>query len=225
MAPKPMPTHDQDPDFNAARDALQAYNDAVQTIRSDYRASDLDKAERIDTAYKAYVLAVQEAFARLHDRRRVRLEHLESLLPIGPGIPDGTSPADSAVLMAAFRAAYDKAMSTDRPGRAQLLADAERWDDDAARRGTLTAITEVSEWWDVKEWAELHLDGADVIGESMELRDLLAGGGHSVLRGFQRQVFAILRAPQEVRNLPTLQAAQARQVETLRRTQAAPRRT
>lgn len=225
MAPKPMPTHDQDPDFTAARDALRTYHDAVQTIRGDHRASDLDKAERIDAAYTAYVLAVQEAFARLQDRRRVRLEHLEGLLPIGPGIPDGTSPADTAVLMAAFRAAYDKAMATDRPGRVRLLADAERWDDDAARRGTLTAITEVSEWWAVKAWADLHLDGADVIGEAMDLRELLAGRGNSVLHGFQRQVFAVLRAPQEVRDLPTLQAARARQVETLRRSQAAPRRT
>lgn len=204
MAPEPMPTHDQDPDIAAARQAQAAYLAAAQEARSSYRLSDLAKAEAVDTAYTAYLTALQAAWGRLTERRRARLEHLEQLVPIGPGIPADATPADRAVLMAAFRTAHEKALGTDRVGRVRMLQDAERWDDDAARRGALSAIVDSSDWHTIRDWATHHLTTSGYVDEVVSLRNMLAGSSTDVTDRFARQACSAVRPPQEVQHLPQL---------------------
>ncbi|MFE2020139.1 hypothetical protein ACFW9O_19100 [Streptomyces sp. NPDC059499] len=204
MAPQPMPTHDQDPDISAALDAQAAYLNALQAARSEYRLSDLAKAEVIDAAYTTYLTALQTSWDSLTVRRRARLEHLETLVPIGPGIPADATPADRAVLMAAFRAAHDKAEAADRKGRVKLLQEAERWDDDAARRGALTSIVDSSDWHTIKAWADQNLTTAGYVDEVVGLRNMLGGVSNDVNDRFARQACTPVAAPEEARALPRL---------------------
>ncbi|WP_405359800.1 hypothetical protein OG535_13290 [Kitasatospora sp. NBC_00085] len=200
-----MPTQDQDPDVNSAREAQQQYLTALQRTRSDYRLSDLAKAEAIDAAYTAYLGALQAAWDRLQERRRKRLEYLEGLVPVGPGIADGTSPADRTVLMTAFRTAYDRALDTNLAGRARMLADAERFDDDAVRRGTLTAVVDLSEINTLRAWSEHHLTTAAYLPEVGELREAIALRSTRADHRVAQQAFQAARVPEEVRALPRLQ--------------------
>ncbi|MGW7361990.1 hypothetical protein ACWGI8_00830 [Streptomyces sp. NPDC054841] len=204
MAPQPLPTQDQDPDVQAARTAQAAYLTAAQEARSSYRLSALAKAEAVDAAYTAYLEALQGAWDRLQARRRERLEWLETQVPTGPGIPAGTSPADRAVLMAAFRAAYDKAAGTDCAGRIRLLQEAERFDDDAGRRGALTAIVDFSELHTIRDWANEHLTTAGYLDEVASLREAIAGRSTRPDHRLAVQAFRAVRAPEEVRQLPQL---------------------
>lgn len=200
----PMPTHDQDPDVNAARQAQGDYLAAVQEARSDYRSSDLAKAEAVDAAYTAYLTALQGAWDRLQARRRARLEYLETLVPVGPGIPADSTPADRAVLMAAFRAAHERAEAAGRDERIQMLQDAERWDDDAARRGALTAIVDNSDWHTIRQWAQQHLTTAGYVEEVVGLRSALAGTSTDTNARFAVRECTPVRPPSEVVELPRL---------------------
>lgn len=208
MAPEPLPTHDQDPDITAAREAQATYLVAAQEARSSYRLSDLAKAEAVDAAYTTYLGKLQGAWDGLQTRRRARLDHLEQLVPIGPGIPADATPADRAVLMTAFRAAFDKANATDRPGRVRMLQDAERWDDDAARRGALTAIVDSSEWHAIRDWAGQHLTTASYLEEVRELRAALAGTSTKPDHRLAVQACRPVRAPQEVQLIRLRDAAE-----------------
>ncbi|MFJ6934459.1 hypothetical protein [Streptomyces sp. NPDC101132] len=206
MAPEPMPTHDQDPDIKAAREAQAQYLEALQTARADYRLSDLAKAEAVDAAYTTYRTALQGAWDRIQGRRKARLEHLENLVPIGPGIPADATPADCAVLMTAFRAALERAEALDRAGRAKMLHDAERWDDDAARRGALTAIVDASDWHTIKAWAQQHLTTAGYVEEVVALRSALTGTSSETTARFAVRECSPVRPPAEVVELPRLLA-------------------
>jgi hypothetical protein len=84
MIPKPMPHPNDDPDFQAARTARQTFEETADRVRQDFNLSDLAKAERITAAWDTYKAALDNAYKHLITRRRARLEHLESLIPVGP---------------------------------------------------------------------------------------------------------------------------------------------
>ncbi|WP_217169628.1 hypothetical protein [Streptomyces sp. AC512_CC834] len=202
--PPPMPHPNDDPDTIAVRASKQTFTEAANKARSEH-ASDLFVAEKVAKLYETHRTEATEAYERLTARRRARLDYLEGLVPIGPGIPEGTSPADKAVLMQAFRAAYGQAKDATSKRRTELLAEAERFDDEAMRRGALTAAMDVSDVNLIKHWSQLHLDEADHLDEVAELRATLAG------RHFNNRWdyldFNVLPAPHEVSELPRLQAA------------------
>jgi hypothetical protein len=208
--PAPMPDPNSDPDILAGRQTQQTYLTAVQKIRGNFQTSDLAKAEALNTAYTEYVNALQASRDHLNARRRARLDFLEQQLPVGPGIPDDATPADRAVLMAAFRTAYDRAMATDRVGRARMLGDAEKFDDDAARRGTLTAVMEASDVNTLRDWARQHITTAGWLDEVQLLRALLANQSNDPQARFAQQAFQAVRQPFEATRLPRLQQAAAR---------------
>ncbi|MDX2703953.1 hypothetical protein PV350_13935 [Streptomyces sp. PA03-6a] len=220
MTPQPMPPQDQDPDVQSARQAQATYIDSVRRARENWEASDLFKARQVADAYTTYLAALQDAWDRLQARRQARLDWLETQVPTGPGIPEGTSPADRSVLMAAFRAAYDRAMDSDRDGRVRLLSDAERFNDDAGRRGTLTAIVDLSEINSIRDWAQTHLTTAGYLDEVRDLREAIACRSTRSDHRLAQQAFTAVRAPQEVRELPQIErlaeAARARQAEQQR---------
>ncbi|MGW0630150.1 hypothetical protein [Streptomyces sp. NPDC002758] len=193
--PQPVPHANDDPDHLAARASKATFTDAAQAVRENPNISGRAKAEQIAALYGAHVRETADAYQRLTDRRRARLEYLEGLVPVGPGIPADTSPADRAVLMQAFRTAWDKVQDTDRDGRARLLAEAERFDDGAMRRAVLTYAIDNAETPTIRDWTALHLDQMGYLDEVGGLREALAGRGTDHL--WDMQDFKPLPKPQE----------------------------
>ncbi len=200
---KPMPHPNEDPANLAARQAAADYTALAQKIRGNFDLTDLDKAQRISDAYDAYCAALQAAYTELNDRRRARLDQLEQTIPTGPGIPEGTSPADKAVLMAAFRSAMDKALAASPMELGRMLADAERFDDDAMRRAVLTVAADTSQPQIIRAWSDLHTDMAGFFDEVIDLRTALAGI-NTMANGWAFQDFRPMRRPDEVAQLPGL---------------------
>lgn len=204
--PPPMPHPNDDPDHVAARASKRTFTEEANKVRSQYiGASDLLEAEKIKTLYDTHVQEIAAAYERLTTRRRTRLEYLESLVPIGPNVPEGTSPADRSVLLKGFREEYGKAKRATAKERAEQLANAERFDDDTLRRGVLTAAMDLSDMALIKQWSEQHLDTAGNLDEVATLRAVLAGQHFNSL--WDAQDFKPLPVPQEVNELPRLQAA------------------
>ncbi|MFD1659998.1 hypothetical protein ACFSL4_17795 [Streptomyces caeni] len=201
--PPPLPHPNSDPDHLAARTSKETFTNAARAVRENPNISNRLKAQQITALYDTHVKETADAYQRLTDRRRARLEYLEGLVPIGPGIPEGTSPADKAVLMEAFRSAWDKVKETSRQGRAELLAEAERFDDDAMRRAVLTYALDHAELWTIRDWTAMHLDKQDYLNEVAELRDALAGRGTN--RAWDRQDFTPLPKPQEAYDWPLIE--------------------
>lgn len=212
QAPPPLPPAQEDPAVLAARAAHQTYLDTIQAARAEWDVTDLSKAEKITTAYAALDAELTRLYADLDTRRRNRMTYLEAQIPVGPGIPEDATPADRAVLATAFRAAFDRAKAAGHAERGQLLADAERFDDDAMRRATLTVCLDEGMNDLVKEWT-LTRGGtlANLFTEGAALREALAGMGPD--RGWVWQAFMRPREPEEMRALPTLRAAAERQRE------------
>lgn len=212
VTPQPLPHPNEDVAFREAREALTQYTATAGAARSDVRLTDIAKAEQIKAAYEKYTATLSHTYRELMTRRRARLAHLESLLPVGPGIPTGTSPADKAVMMTAFRTAYEQAQAA--PGvkaREQLLAQAERFDDDTLRRAVFTALLDNSETQITDQWAATHVKEANYLPEVAELRDAVAGQGAAHM--WDVQTFIPIAEPAEAKALPALLAtAQATQV-------------
>jgi hypothetical protein len=202
--PAPLPHPNDDPDHIAARASQQTFTEAAKKAR-ETNGSDLFVAEKVAALYETHKKEVRGAWESICQRRRDRLEYLETLVPVGPGIPAGTSAADKAVLMQAFRTALEKAREGTAAKRAELLNEAERFDDDAMRRAVLTTALDNSELKLIGQWTAINTDQADYLDEVRDLREIIAGWGHRHL--WDSQDFHPLPIPQEVTELPRLQAA------------------
>jgi hypothetical protein len=200
--PEPLPHPNEDTNHLAARASKQTFTEKAGPIRSNPNTSARLKAQQVSDLYDTHLRETAEAHERLTERRRARLAYLESLVPVGPGIPEDATPADKAVLMTAFRAAWKEAQETDRAGRARLLADAERFGDDATRRAVLTYAVDMSEEPILRDWTEQHVDQEGYLAEVRQLRETLAGRGPE--RGFERQDFAPLPKPREAYDWPLI---------------------
>lgn len=229
MTTQPMPPMGQDKAVLRGQELRQQFTEAVFSIRSDNRLTDLDVARRITTLYEDTNAKLAALFEDMQARRRARLADLETTVPLGPDIPANASPADKAVMFQAFRSALEQARQTvtqpagmsntdltpipspsDRNTLASMLDDAERFDDDALRRAVLTVAYERGDMRLVISWAEQH-GVADQLNEFAELSSAIAG--HGIAGHWNATVFAPIRpAPPEVANLPRLEAAQQAQV-------------
>lgn len=212
--PKPLAHPNEDVSFLEAREALHQFTTASDVARNDVRLTDIAKGEQIKAAYDKYTATVSDAYKGLMQRRQDRLTHLEGMFPVGPGVPAGTSPADSAVLMTAFRTAYAEAQNApDAAARAKLLAQAERFGDDTLRRAVFTALIDNNEHNAANDWAAKHIDQPGYLSEVAELRDAVAGRGMPHL--WDVQTFGAVPEPKESKALPRLidqaQADQAAQ--------------
>lgn len=200
--PAPMPHPNEDADHLAARASKTTFTAMTAGVRSNHNTSARYKAQQVAELYDTHVQQLTEAHESLTTRRRERLAHLESLVPVGAGIPENATPADKAVLMTAFKAAWKEVQETDRAGRQQLLAEAEKFGDDAARRAVLTYAVDLGEVDTVRTWTDFHLDEKGLVDEAQKLRETLAGRGLS--RGFERQDFTPVPKPQEAYDWPLI---------------------
>jgi hypothetical protein len=203
--PPALPPLREDPNYLRAEEARQAYVAAVVAANSDPALTDVYRAAAIVKAWTACVAELGRLRADLDTRRTARMEWIGRTLPLGPGIPPGTSPADATVLRAAFNAAYERARKSSEDERRLQLADAERFDDDAARRAVLTACLDDSQWNTVNRWAAAHNPAAGALIEEFQALGQLVTGytGNSDTR-FEQMQFAPPAPPAEVDQLPRL---------------------
>jgi hypothetical protein len=203
----PFATHpNEDQDHLTARAARDWYKGRLAEIRQDPMLSDLAKRKAIAEAHRQHVQDMTEAHGRLTARRQARLDYLNGLVPSGPDIPEGTSPADRAVLLTAWRAANDAVRNApSRQARAALLADAQRYGDDIMQRAVLTHAQETGDLGAVDRWVQ---DTHGVKGwqaETGQLRGALAGQREHAPWDYLD--FHTEQPPKEVSQLQVLEAA------------------
>ncbi|MGZ3141898.1 hypothetical protein ACVDFE_07845 [Lentzea chajnantorensis] len=204
--PPTMPHPNADADFASAAQAQETYKAAVVATRADPRLTELTRAEAISAAYATYSSDLEAAGERLQSRRQARYNWLAAQLPTGPGVPEGTTPADGTVLVAAFRNHYERAKAMTQAERAQMLDEADRFGDEPARRAALTAILENGETNTLAARPDRHGLLAARVAEMTEL-----DYPSSTVRRFEMLAFTRERKPNEAIQLPHLQQRQAQQ--------------
>ncbi|MGW6456657.1 hypothetical protein ACWF94_12165 [Streptomyces sp. NPDC055078] len=198
----PFATHpNDDPDHLAARQSRAEFAARAEEIRASVQWSESYKAEQLNALYREHVKEIAGAYGRVTDRRRARLDYLDGLVPSGPGIPEDASPADRAVLIAAFRGALEQAKGASREQRRQLLAEAGRYGDDAMQRAVLQHATESGDVSLVNDWvAQTH----GVHGHSEERRQLTNSlSGTPFKSGWDFKDFHTPPPPPEIKGMST----------------------
>ena len=193
----PFATHpNEDPDHLAARQARLDYATRAQEIRDSRVWSEDHKAEKLAELWQAHAAEVAEAYGRVQARRQTRLDYLNRLVPSGPRVPDDVSPADRAVLVAAFRAAMDRVQGASKAERRQILAEAERYGDDSLHRAVLQHATQSGDTGLVADWVARTHQVADWAGERRQLSNALAD--RPFKSGWDYKDFATPAVPPEV---------------------------
>lgn len=196
-----------DPNVQKALQATAAFTTEAQAARANARLTQLARTEAINTAWTAANEKIAAAFNAWRTAASDRLAVLEQVVPFGPGIPEGTSPADREVLQSSFSAKLDKARNAGGAGdRQALLTDALKYGDDMAVRAVMSACTEAGEGQVLLAWAD-RTGHADEVAEAFYLQGLLSGSadGFITTRALRlRQVFAPIPTPAEVNDLPAL---------------------
>jgi len=203
----PLPPVKDDPSILGGRTVHQDYTSQAQKIRADVRATKLAQAEQIAALWEASTARLTELWTDLQARRRQRIEELEQLVPMGPGIPEGTNPADAQVLHQAFRASLTMARNAGRPERQTMLADADKYGDDLLRRAVLSAALDDGDQETIGTWAARNGHAADI--EELTYLRAVISGQHFDHR-WAVQAFRAIEKPREAWNLPHLQAAAGR---------------
>lgn len=201
----PFATHpNDDADHLAARQARAQFAQQVAAIRTDPMLSNLAKARALAEAHQQHASANAAAYGHLTSRRQARLNYLAGLVPNGPDIPEGTSPADRAVLLTAYRAAAAALRDApNRQARESLLAEAAKYGDDIMQRAALTYAAEHGDAKTVDAWVEQTHGVRNFAAEVGQLRGAIDGTGRVP---FDFQDFHAERAPKEVAQLPALEA-------------------
>lgn len=206
--PAPLPDVREDPTYKQAEQAKATYVADAAAARNNNLAHPAIRAAGVVKAYNTVVQTLATLHEDLENRRRARRDWIETQLPLGPGIAAGTSPADAVVLRAAFNAALTKAREADAGGREAMLADAERFGDEPARRAVFTASYDRSEWQLLDRWIESHSPGTRaLVDEWRLLQNLLRGYTGEMQVRFQGMAFSMPPRPSEAYDLPQLVAA------------------
>lgn len=198
----PLPPLGQDPSIVGAQQVRDEWLAITAEIRGNPDLTDLRRAQAIESVWNDANAHLTRLYRDLKARQLARIETLDKLVPIGPDIPAGASPADVAVLQQAFRAALLQARDLDRDGLTAMLADAERFDDDTLRRAVLTASVDGG-YPDVVRTYTNRLGVTDQLNELISLREDYANQGMASL--WAAKLFTPIPKPQEVDDIPTLQ--------------------
>lgn len=204
-----------DPAWAAADQARARYTEAVAAAYGDATASELGRAAALTRAHREVTAAVHAAHRDLAERRKQRIDWLTAQLPLGPGIAEGASDADRAVLQAGFAAALTRARAANPRERQAMLADAERFGDAVTRRAVFTAALDSSDHKTLEAWTSSY---APEVGEHLAERQKLQlqekgfTGDTEVL--FERQGFSVPKAPAEIAELPRLISEHNQAVDT-----------
>jgi hypothetical protein len=201
--PPPLPPVREDPAIQAGYTLQAAYPQALADARVKANMTSIDRARLINRIWRQTITDLTAARTDLHTRRTARRAWLETQLPLGPGIPAGTTPADHAVLITAWNNALAAARAATPKQRAAMLTDAARFGDTATLRATLTVCVDNSEWHAVDGWGKAaDPDTLALFNEWRQSISQLADGGTGVL--FEAQAFQLPAQPPESVQLPRL---------------------
>jgi hypothetical protein len=208
--PALLPTR-EDPAALTAQAARETYVTMWQeTHRRRMRGeiSDLETVRRIDTAWREASEAIAAAYADLTARRRARVAELEATLDLTPGVPEGTSPADAAVLHGEFRRLLEDARALTVLGaRAAAMREAMRFGDDLRIRALIVAAFDESDAATIDAWTAGSPGKAEALEEWRYLNALLDGATFDAM--WDTQLFAQLRQPDESKARPQWEAVAA----------------
>jgi hypothetical protein len=200
----PLPPVPQDPAYLEGQQVKATFAAHAQQIREDFGITDVAKAERITAGWEAANTILAGLWRDIQARREARIDTLEALIPVGPGVPEGTSPADTAVLMQAWRGALARAQEADPKALQQMFDEAQRFDDEVVLRAVLTVSRDDFGGSIVRKWAALN-GVTDTFEELSGLYDEL--NGPSVWRLPVLLALGPIEKPQEAWDLPVLTAA------------------
>jgi hypothetical protein len=200
----PLPPVPEDPAFLEGQQVKATFAEQSQQIREDFGITDVAKAEQITAAWEAANATLAGLWRDLQARREARIDTLEALIPVGPGIPEGSSPADTSVLMAAWRGALARAQEAEPAALNKMFDEAQRFDDDVVLRAVLTVSRDDFGGGIVRKWAALN-GVTDIFEELSELYD--AVNGPSIWRLPLHLALGPIEKPQEAWDLPSLTAA------------------
>jgi hypothetical protein len=201
----PLPPVPQDPAFLEGQQVKATFAEQSQLIREDFGITDVAKAEQITAAWEAANTTLAGLWRDLQARREARIDELEALIPVGPGVPPNTSPADTAVLMQAWRGALARAQEADPKALQKMFDEAQRFDDDVVLRAVLTVSRDDFDGGGlVRKWAALN-GVTDIFEELSGLYDQVSGS--DIWRPKLVFVLGQIEEPQEAWDLPVLTAA------------------
>ncbi len=205
MSPSSLPPVQQDPAVVRAGELAAELTAKISGVRTNRVLSDLAQAREITAVYEAACAERVKLWDDMQGRRLARLQHLETRLPLGPGIAAGTSAADRAVLMTAFRAAVEQARAANDAALQGMLNDARRFGDDMVMRAVFTVAVEEGRSRSILA-AVRDLDPAanEVLAEMTRLRAQLDGRDVES-HGWEAKAFWPIPVPEEVRALPMLE--------------------
>lgn len=200
--PTPPPLQ-EDPSV-VAGNALQGQVVAdMDAARNDPHRTDIAKAVAITRIWEAAEATRIALFQDFTNRYTERLNWLHDHFPYGPGIPEGTSAADRAVLMTAFSNATEKARAATIQDRNKMLSAAQRYGDDLTVRAILTVCNEDSLGDVLGQWAEQYApDVKAYLAEWRQLNEIYEGRDLSYF--WVRNALSPIRKPEEVSMLPQL---------------------
>ncbi|MFI6788615.1 hypothetical protein ACIBG4_14925 [Nonomuraea sp. NPDC050383] len=219
--PKPLPPTNEDSAIQAGFAAQETYAHTLEDIRLNQHTSPLAKAEAINNAYEAHVAELDRLFTDLRSRRVARLEYLQSQIPVGAGVDNTTSPADAAVLNAAFRAALDQVRAANRGQRIDMMKQGLAYNDQTLVRAAVTYAHETSDQDLMDTWAE-HTGTGDLVAEMRNMVDLVVG--HAFERLWETQAFRHPEKPREVGDLARLREQAAKTERAMTETRQRERR-
>jgi hypothetical protein len=200
----PMPPVPEDPAYLEGQQVKAAFAEQSQRIREDFGITDVAKAEQITAAWEAANATLAGLWRDLQARREARIDELEALIPVGPGVPPNTSPADTAVLMQAWRGALARAQEAEPKALEKMFDEATRFDDDVVLRAVLTVSRDDFGGGIVRKWAALN-GVTDTFEELSGLYDEI--NGPSIWRLPLHLALDPIEKPQEAWDLPSLTAS------------------
>lgn len=135
----PLPDFREDPAVIRALGLKAAHADLTTAIRDDPDRSESARARDLEATDATVNADLDAAAGDLQQRRTARHTALERRLPLGPEVPDDSSPADAAVLHQLHRAAVGRAEGMSSADRLTALRRAVR-DGDTVQERALTAV-------------------------------------------------------------------------------------
>lgn len=204
MKVKPLPHPNDDPANQRARQVKAQYAQDLSAIQTDATVTPLERARRARDLHEKASAELAGAWEDVTRRRQARMESLQAQLPLGPQIPEGTSPADKAVMMASFQSALDWAREAELPQVARRLDDAEKYGDDMSARAIATLAIEQGGSRLREMYVGRHPEQTAVFDEIGALHRVMTGQDITT-RGFDYQDFGALPVPGGVTQIPLLE--------------------
>lgn len=216
-----LPPTNEDPAIIEGRATRAAYAKRVDSIRRNAELSELDRARQVVQTYADTNKKLGELSHELHGRRIANLRQIEAkAINVGAAIPEGTSPADRAILMQAFNSALDRTRSLDTDKLRGALSQAARFGDEATLRAIETLALEEGRAQILEDVRAINPERVANLEAYIHARDLVENRG--IDGSFTWQALGPVTQPTEAYSLGALEVVEQKRVNSRYGT-AAPR--